>query len=277
MNTNSNTYTVIYSVLLTLVVAAVLAFVSSSLRGRQNENIATEKKQSILKSAALGLEKPESESLNSYIDKLYKEYIVDEFVLNTKGEKLDNEKAENVDLKAQYDIMRQITSAKDQTKAEALKEKLRLPVFVCSKEGKSLNIFPCYGAGLWGPIWGYIAVEDDFNTIYGVAFDHKGETPGLGAEIAADKFTAQFKGKKLYDADGNFVSVAIVKGGGQQDNPNGVDAVSGGTITSSALQKTIASWFAQYSAYFEVARAAKVEVPAAVEGEELETIASSEE
>lgn len=274
MNTNSNTYTVIYSVLLTLVVAAVLAFVSSSLRGRQNENIATEKKQSILKSAALGLEKPESESLNSYIDKLYKEYIVDEFVLNTKGEKLDNE---NVDLKAQYDIMRQITSAKDQTKAEALREKLRLPVFVCSKEGKTLNIFPCYGAGLWGPIWGYIAVEDDFNTIYGVAFDHKGETPGLGAEIANNKFTSQFPGKKLYDENGNFVSVAIVKGGGQQDNPNGVDAVSGGTITSTALQNTIASWFAQYLAYFEVARAAKVEVPAAVEGEELETTASSEE
>lgn len=274
MNTNSNTYTVIYSVLLTLVVAAVLAFVSSSLRGRQNENIATEKKQSILKSAALGLEKPENESLNSYIDKLYKEYIVDEFVLNVKGEKLENE---NVDLKAQYDIMRQITSAKDQTKAEALKEKLRLPVFVCSKDGKTLNIFPCYGAGLWGPIWGYVAVEDDFNTIYGVAFDHKGETPGLGAEIANNKFTSQFPGKKLYDADGNFVSVAIVKGGGQQDNPNGVDAVSGGTITSSALQNTIANWFAQYSAYFEAARAAKVEVPAAVEGEELETTASSEE
>lgn len=277
MNTNSNTYTVIYSVLLTLVVAAVLAFVSSSLKDRQNENIATEKKQSILKSAALGLEKPESESLNSYIDKLYKEYIVDEFVLNTKGEKLDNEKAENVDLKAQYDIMRQITSAKDQTKAEALKEKLRLPVFVCSKDGKTLNIFPCYGAGLWGPIWGYVAVEDDFNTIYGVAFDHKGETPGLGAEIANNKFTSQFPGKKLYDENGNFVSVAIVKGGGQQDNPNGVDAVSGGTITSSALQNTIANWFAQYSAYFEAARAAKVEAPAAVDGEELETTASSEE
>ena len=101
---------------------------------------------------------------------------------------------------------------------------------------------PLTGKGLWGPIWGYIAVKSDGKTVNGAVFDHKSETPGLGAEINTPKFMAQFEGKLLFDEQGNFVSIKVVKGGVANSNikpPYGVDAVSGGTITSQGLEKML--------------------------------------
>ncbi len=101
-------------------------------------------------------------------------------------------------------------------------------------------IFPLRGKGLWGPIWGYISLESDFNTIYGASFDHKAETPGLGAEISTKVFQAQFVGKKIYAGE-NLVSITVIKGSEvPKDGPEyGVDGISGGTITSKALQQML--------------------------------------
>ncbi len=106
-------------------------------------------------------------------------------------------------------------------------------------EGKKKYIIPVRGKGLWGPIWGYVALNDDYNTIYGTVFANEKETPGLGAEISERWFQAEFNGKKLFNDTGDFVSIEVVKGGASPDNPHGVDAVSGGTITSKGLEKML--------------------------------------
>ena len=133
---------------------------------------------------------------------------------------------------------------------EKLMAKLRLPVFVCkTAEGKTVNIFSCYGPGLWGPIWGYLSLEDDFRTVHGALFDHKSETPGLGAEIVTDKFRGQFKGKEIFK-DNAMVSVKVVKGGAK-DHEHEVDALSGATITSTAVQTMIMNWLQYYLPYIQ--------------------------
>jgi Na+-transporting NADH:ubiquinone oxidoreductase subunit C len=117
------------------------------------------------------------------------------------------------------------------------REAREYPVFVYSENGGPKKyVVPVRGKGLWGPIWGYVALEEDLNTIYGAVFDHEGETPGLGAEINTKGFQAPFAGKTLFDEDGNFVSVQVVKGGADPASAHQVDAISGGTITSKALE-----------------------------------------
>ena len=149
MNTNSNTYTVIYSIILVVVVAAVLAFVSVSLSDRQNANVATETRQSILYSVNLAQEADQAKDKNSYIEAEYNKYITDSYLVNVKGDKVEGEAfpmALASGLKSQYDIMKQ---------ANPDVSKLTLPVFVCTlDDGSRVEIFPIYGAGLWGPIWG---------------------------------------------------------------------------------------------------------------------------
>ena len=124
-------------------------------------------------------------------------------------------------------------------------------MFVASlPDGSQAYIFSAYGAGLWGPIWGWVSLKTDLNTISGVKFDHSGETPGLGAEIATPKFADQFTGKEIF-VNGEFASVAIVKGGARPGSTNEVDAISGGTITSKALDASIAMWFEAYLPYIK--------------------------
>ena len=133
--------------------------------------------------------------------------------------------------------------------------KLTLPVFVCTlDDGSKVEIFPIYGAGLWGPIWGYVSLKDDYNTIYGATFLHKGETPGLGAEIATPNFSNQFIGKSIFDG-GSLVSVTVVKGGAPEGSAHEIDAISGGTITSRALENAIRQWLEYYEPYLEKQKA----------------------
>ena len=126
------------------------------------------------------------------------------------------------------------------------------PVFVYVNEsGAKKYVVPVRGKGLWGPIWGYIALNDDLNTIYGAVFDHKGETPGLGAEINTEWFQEPFTGKTLFDENGEFVSIEVVKGGADPSDPHGVDAISGGTITSKALEEMILDCLTGYVKHFK--------------------------
>jgi len=118
-----------------------------------------------------------------------------------------------------------------------------------------MYIVPLFGKGLWDDIWGYIALDSDKNTIVGATFDHKGETPGLGAEIREIWFQKQFVGKKIFDkpndfSKNNFVSVCTVKGGAKADDTHGVDAISGGTVTSNKLSIMINERIQHYLAYF---------------------------
>lgn len=218
MNREGNLYTFIYASALVIVVAIALSVVSFKLQPIQYKNIEVEKKQNILSSVGIS-------STPADAAELYEKYITDSYLIDEKGNRLEGD-AFNSDLK------------KELSKPEGEK---RLPVFVCTQEGHSYIILPVRGKGLWGPIWGYLSLEEDFNTLHGAIFDHKGETPGLGAEIAMDWFQAPFKGKKLFDSDGVFTSIHVYKGGKGAaqvagDTEHGVDAISGGTITSKGLE-----------------------------------------
>ena len=249
MNTNKNTYTIIYATVLVLLVAAILTIVSVSLQSKQQMNIDNETRQNILTSVGLVEGVDEAENKMQFIEDQYNKYITDSYLVTSEGEIIRDEKVDKngkssafkLSLKSQYDIMKQ--SNPDASK-------LTLPVFVCTNGNDEYQVFPIYGAGLWGPIWGYIALESDFNTIRGAIFDHKSETPGLGAEIATPWFRNQFNGKKIFEGN-TFTSIIVQKGGAEPDDPHAVDAITGGTITSRSLQRTIDQWFNYYMPYIQ--------------------------
>jgi Na+-transporting NADH:ubiquinone oxidoreductase subunit C len=111
---------------------------------------------------------------------------------------------------------------------------------ICS-DGTSGIALRLDGKGLWGPIWGYAVISEDGQTLKGVSFDHKSETPGLGAKITDEAFLNAFKGKKLYDKNGNFVSVRVLKPGTSPEiaDENRVDAISGATLTSKGVDEML--------------------------------------
>ncbi len=225
-----------------VVVAVLLAVASMSLADRKSANITTEKQGAILTSMGLASEAGKAADKTAYIKAEYAKYVVDSYAVDSNGERVEGDAFGLLgSLKAEY------------AKSDA--ERL-LPVFEARlDDGTVLYVLPIYGAGLWGPIWGYIALQGDWNTIYGVSFDHKGETPGLGAEIAEPKFAEQFKGKKIF-RDGKFTGVSVLKGvGASAGNDNAVDAVSGGTITSRGVQTMIISCMEAYLPLIERMRA----------------------
>lgn len=267
MNTNGNTYTVIYSTVLVILVAAILAFVAMSLQDKQNENIKIETITKVLSAAA---QSDEALTIDETTDVLamYAEKITDAFNVDGLGNVKEhlNTGKENVrdikvpstaDLKKQNDILKKIADTKDEASKAALLESLDLPVFVFDINGRTVTVIPCYGAGLWGPIWGYIALAEDGKTIVGAIFDHKGETPGLGAKIAEAPFYTSFQGK----AFGSGEKVFAVEKGKHEDDPTCVDAISGATITSQALGRGINLWATYYQPYLMTMQADE-EVPA---------------
>lgn len=209
-----------------IVVAAVLASVSMALKPKQKRNVEIETKQNILASVNI-------ESTPENAEQLYSDKIVNQYVVNTKGEKVEGD-AFRTDLKKE--------------RAKPADERL-LPIFECKTEDGIKYILPVRGAGLWGPIWGFIALNEDMNTIYGANFDHQGETPGLGAEISTAKFETPFKGKKIFDESGKLVSITVAKVGQIAPAEHKVDGISGGTITSKGLEKMLLDDFNCYKEF----------------------------
>lgn len=258
MNTNSNTYTVIYSTVLVVVVAAVLAFAAMALKPMQDENVKKETITQVLTAAAQSdadiTVTDDTDVMTMYVEKITDAFYVDgngnrKGQMNMGKENVnDIQVATTADLKKQNDIIKKIEAGQGD-----LLSSLELPVYILDINGKEITVIPCYGAGLWGPIWGYLAVEEDGKTLAGAVFDHKSETPGLGAKITEDFFQAQFPGKKLGDGAERF---AVVKGGAKGAE-HGVDAISGATITSQSLGKTINIWTRYYEPYLSQASAAK--------------------
>ncbi len=222
MNTNSNSYTFIYAAIMVVLVAAILSITAIALKPFQNKNIEIEKKSNILTSINKGLDADKATDKTAYIEQQYSKYVTKSYVINSNGQTIDGVNAFEVDLGKEIDKPA---------------NQRYLPVFECTDDDGSLKyVLPIRGKGLWGPIWGYVALQSDMNTIYGTNFDHKGETPGLGAEISQRWFQTPFNGKKIFDSTGKFVSIEVVKGGTTPENLHGVDAISGGTITSKGLQ-----------------------------------------
>ena len=215
MNVNSNAYIIIYSVVMVVIVAVLLAVTSLSLQERQQANMLNEQQQQIVK--ALG-ENPETSS--------YSDVVAEAVMLDKSGKVIEG--------KSDADIF---SALGDLT---ASFEAGEFPIF---KAKNGCVVIPVYGAGLWGPVWGYLALESDMDTVKGIVMDHAGETPGLGAEITTSKVQDMFKGKTIFEGN-NLVSVSMRKGGAT--NNHEVDAISGGTKTCDGVNAMIKSGLEGY-------------------------------
>ena len=230
LDTNSDVYAIIYSAVVVVIVAFLLAGVSSLLSPKQQDNIRLDKKKQILASL-------NERNLDDAAAK-YDELIEADYIVNAQGAVVAQEGGFEV-------------------KNEDVNEE-NLPLYVAKVNGATKYIIPMTGNGLWGGIWGYIALNDDCNTIYGVYFSHASETPGLGAEIASDKFQNRFTKdkdgnaivKKVYDEAGN-VALAVEKGKGVAGEEYHIDAVSGATITCGGLQVMLETKLAPYYNYLK--------------------------
>jgi len=221
----SNTYIYIYSTVMVVLVAAVLAMAATVLKPAQQKNLEIAKKLEILHAVDKGWEAGSSDNKNKYVESEYDKYISKTFVLNPAGDTIAGREA--------FEVEANVEMKKDSTERV-------YPVFLSTKDdGSKHYIFPVLGKGLWGPIWGYVALGEDLNTITGVFFDHQGETPGLGAEINTQWFQKPFVQKKIFDDAGKFISIKILKGNEPKIPDHSVDAISGGTITSKGLESTI--------------------------------------
>lgn len=249
INKESQSFTFIFTIAMVVIVASVLSLAAMGLKEPQKENEKQEKMQNIL--ASIQVQTPREEAASKFgmfVKKRMTLNAAGEVVSVTEGEvktivkdgkeAFEND-AFNIDVKKQY-----------RDKTLSVDEK-RYPLFECEKDGETYYVVPLVGTGLWGPIWGYIALESDMNTVMGATFDHKTETPGLGAEINQDGFEKPFEGEKLFDEEGNFVSIKVKKGGAAPDDVHGVDAITGGTITSNGVSNMLQNTLEVYVPYFK--------------------------
>jgi Na+-transporting NADH:ubiquinone oxidoreductase subunit C len=228
MNVNSNGYTYTFATVMVVLVAVLLSAASLGLKSKQENNVKKEKMQSILSSVGVEVDRSGAEeAYNTVIEK----------VLTIKGGEVvseDRETGFSIDM------------------ATAIKSSnmdREVPLYVANKDGQTFYIVPLRGKGLWGPVWGFVSLESDGNTVVGANFGHKSETPGLGAEITTPMFTDQFPGKKISEA-GMFQSISVVKKG-TSNGDYAVDGISGGTITSNGVNDMLADCLAPYAEYFK--------------------------
>lgn len=267
MNTNGNAYTVIYSTIIVVLVAAILAYAAMALKPKQDANVKAETISQML-TAAQFFTKEECSAMGN--DKVLDEYsknIKAAFAINAEGQKVR-------DLNTEVGKIELLDNLKAQDNNIRGGQNVELPVYIFTKDGKDITVVPCYGAGLWGPIWGYLAFDQDDKTFVGAYFDHASETPGLGAKIKDDpSFRAEFVGKAAdYDASPIF---SIVKGGAPKDQQNAIDAITGATMTSKGLSKAIDTWLAAYKPYLSTNGAA-APVPAEVASPADTTVATAD-
>ena len=230
MNKESNIYTFTFAIIMVLVIGVILAVTSEVLQPRKKQNKNDKKMMDIL--SAINIDASRENAQEQY-DK----YISSSSIIDSEGGVLEGD-AFKIDVLFQY---------RDKT---LLPQERRYPLFKAQKDSNEYFIVPMVGSGLWGPIWGFVALENDYNTIYGAAFDHKTETPGLGAEINQDFFEEPFIGKKIIDDQGLFVSIEVQKGGAESDDPHAVDGITGGTITSDGVTDMLKNTLMIYNKYF---------------------------
>ncbi len=239
---DKNSYTILFAIIMVLVVGSLLAFAASSLKPTINENKRLEKQQNIL--YAMGVNDNDEGSAifvsTDQAPELFSKYIKKQLVI-ADGEVSEDDQAYLIDVK------------KQQANAKAGKVR-KLPLFVGEKDGETFYIVPIRGKGLWDAIWAYVAMDKNM-VVQGAYFDHKGETPGLGANIKQRFFMDDFIGEHLLDASGNFKGIVVAKGNADPKNENKtdneVDAIAGATITGNGVTAMIKSDLKLYKPYFD--------------------------
>ncbi len=245
INKEKNVYTVIFAALMVVVVGSILAYLASALKERIRENERFEKQQNIL--YAMGINQNEGDGAVSFIptDRVeveFSNYIKEQLVI--EGDQItQDDEAYLIDMKKQLDVIKDGGTP-------------RLPVFIGEKEGKNYYIVPMYGKGLWDAIWGFIALDENM-VVQGVYFDHKAETPGLGANIKARYFMDDFTGETIMDGT-RYAGISVAKGNNDPVNENKedneVDALAGATITGNGVSAMIKKTVTLYKDYLETLR-----------------------
>jgi len=266
INKEGSVYTFTFAIIMVVLVGATLAFTSMALKDTIKKNVNDKKMMNILASIGLDDEvvtrKNAAEQFGIYV----KERIlldVNGNVINSKTDPIDpidKTDAFNVDVKKEYKTMvAKLVQKMKNNPSELIKAveetEVQYPIFRCEKDGKELYVMPMVGTGLWGPIWGYVSIEDDFNTVFGAAFDHKTETPGLGAEIKEPFFENPFIGLKIHDDKGGYVSIKAKKGGATPGSKHEVSGITGGTITSNGVNEMLYRSILIYTRYFKKIKA----------------------
>ena len=236
INKESNGFTFGFAIALVAVVGTVLALLAMGLKPMKDRNAEVKKQMEIL-SALMNLDDAGINRANAPEE--FKKYVNLEaaVVLDLNGN-IKKGNAFDVDIQKEY---------KDKKLSEQDKS---YPLFVAKKDGKTQYIIPVVGKGLWGPIWGNICLDEDMNTIVGASFGHKGETPGLGAEIAQQFFIDRWIGEKIMNEKGEFLKFEIVKDGTGSKLPQKVDGITGGTITSKGVEEMANRCLKVYAKYF---------------------------
>jgi Na+-transporting NADH:ubiquinone oxidoreductase subunit C len=240
----SNAYIFRYAGLMVILVAAILSSAAMLLKPLQERNEAVDKMQSILSASGI-----QNVTADNAIE-LFNDYVVNMIVIDENGNVTDEFKGAGKENSEAFKI-----NLKEQLYNKSVNRSFKLPLYVLEKDGETINIIPLRGVGLWGPVWGNIALKNDFNTVVGVTFGHKSETPGLGAEIETPMFEEQFPGKKIFNEEGEFVSIGVIKGGVENFpadmQRHNVDAISGGTITSNGVNDMLKNVLESYVPYIQ--------------------------
>lgn len=238
-NRDSNGYTFGFAITLVVVVGAILAGVAIWTKPFKDANDVIKKKANILK-ALLPTEEADKisrKNAESEFDKYVN--LENAIVLDMNGNVKEGVEAFDVDIRKEY---------RDK---ELKAEDKNFPMYVAEVDGKTAYIIPVVGKGLWGPIWGNICLGDDMKTIQGATFDHKGETPGLGAEIKQAFFIKGWVGEEISDENGNFNKFEVVKDNSGATTPAKVDGITGGTITSKGVEEMVNRCLKPYVLYFQ--------------------------
>ena len=247
MNTNNNIYTVVYTAVIVVIVAAVLALASSSLKSKQEANEKAEVISQILTAGKFGEKSEWSAKGNDAILSFYAENVAEAYTVNAAGQKVKDLDIASSEVYTVSDLKAQNYNIKDGAETS-------LPVYIF-KNGTV--VVPIYGAGLWGPVWGYIGFESNRQDMVGAYFDHASETPGLGGKIKDDPaFRAMFEDKAVDFSDAT--PFAIVKGGAPAGKINAIDAISGATMTSNGVSEAINNWLGAYKGFLTAVEAASV-------------------
>ncbi len=242
MNTNSNTYTIIYASVMVIIVAFLLAFVSSALKPMQDANVAIDKKSQILASLNIrGLEKSE-------IEAAYDKVIVSDPIIKTDGAIVNDGAAKD---EASF-----VLDSKEITDEN-------MPLYIANVDGATKYIIPVTGRGLWGGLWGYIALNEDCKSVYGAYMSHAGETAGLGALLVEYWFHDRFLGKKLFKEDNGSVALTVVKAGAVKDENYEVDGLTGATLTTKGIAAMVQEGLQKYIGFINTKCAAQQEAPEA--------------
>jgi len=245
MNTNSNVYTIVYTTIIVVVAAAILAIAAMALKPKQDANVKAETISQMLTAAGFASKEDLAKLGNEQVLKMYSDNVKTAFLIDAKGNKIGELETETGNIELQDNL-------KQENKNIAAGDP-QLPVYVFEKDGDEINVIPIYGAGLWGPIWGYIAFNADCSRIVGAYFDHESETPGLGAKIKDEAwFREQFKGERVNFSKPND-PFDIVKGGAPKGDKNDseVDAITGATMTCNGLDAALDTWFEAYMPFLE--------------------------